>query len=93
MTADGVSHEFDVIVWATGFDVSRTGVGLNHGVHGEDGVELRAEWEKKEGAEAYLAVAIPKVRPTEGKLSAFLTLHSSLSSRITSLYLARMRSR
>lgn len=51
-----------MIVWATGFDVSGTGVGINEGVVGEDGRELRAVWEEKEGAEGYLAVAVPKVR-------------------------------
>ena len=41
---------------------SGTGVGINEGVVGEDGQELRKVWEDKEGAEGYLAVAVPKVR-------------------------------
>lgn len=60
LTGDGKSHEFDILVWATGFDVSRTGVGLNHGVVGEQGVSLFEVWEAMKGAEAYLAVAVPE---------------------------------
>ncbi|KAI5479419.1 monooxygenase [Pseudohyphozyma bogoriensis] len=59
-TSDGTEHPFDVIVWATGFEVSTTGVGLNHGVYGEEGKELREVWEEQQGAEAYLAVSVPK---------------------------------
>lgn len=62
LTKDGVEHELDVIVWATGFDVSRTGVGLNQDVKGEEeGKDLKQVWEEKEGAEAFLSVAVPKV--------------------------------
>ncbi|KAM0751702.1 FAD/NAD(P)-binding domain-containing protein [Meredithblackwellia eburnea MCA 4105] len=60
VTDDGVNHPFDVIVWATGFDVSGTGVGLNHGVYGEEGIELRKLWEEAEGSYAYLAIGVPK---------------------------------
>lgn len=56
ITKSGTNYEFDVIVWATGFDVSATGVGLNHGVYGLDGKELRELWEDNEGAFAYLGV-------------------------------------
>jgi cation diffusion facilitator CzcD-associated flavoprotein CzcO len=66
LTKDGVEHEFDVIVWATGFDVSRTGVGLNEDVKGEEeGKDLKKVWEEKEGAEAFLSVAVPKVSCTQ----------------------------
>ena len=58
-TKNGGQHDLDVIIWATGFDVSATGVGLNHGVHGESGRELREVWEAGEGAFAYLGVAVP----------------------------------
>lgn len=51
-----------MIVWATGFDVGRTGVGLNKGVVGEGEKDLAKVWEEKEGAEAYLSVAVPEVR-------------------------------
>jgi cation diffusion facilitator CzcD-associated flavoprotein CzcO len=61
VTADGQTHEFDVIVWATGFDVSGTGVGLNHGVYGENGKELKTLWDENQGAFAYKAVAVPEV--------------------------------
>ncbi|GAA5973011.1 hypothetical protein JCM11641_000362 [Rhodosporidiobolus odoratus] len=60
-TADGRSYDFDVIVWATGFEVSETGVGLNHGVYGEDGRELREVWKDVKGAFGYLGVAPPRV--------------------------------
>lgn len=61
VTKSGVAHELDVIVWATGFDAARTGVGLNYGVFGEEkDMELRQLWEKNEGAYAYLGVAVPR---------------------------------
>ncbi|GAA6010480.1 hypothetical protein JCM10207_001325 [Rhodosporidiobolus poonsookiae] len=61
VTKDGRAFDFDVIVWATGFEVSETGVGLNHGVYGEDGKELRETWKEAKGAYGYLGVAVPKV--------------------------------
>jgi cation diffusion facilitator CzcD-associated flavoprotein CzcO len=61
LTSDGVVHDFDIIVWATGFDVSGTGVGLNHGVKGEEGRDLSEMWEEMKGAQAFLAVAVAKV--------------------------------
>ncbi|GAA6018468.1 hypothetical protein JCM11491_007009 [Sporobolomyces phaffii] len=61
VTADGVEHEFDVIAWATGFEVSDTGVGLNHGVFGAGGKELSETYRENGGAFAYLGVAVPGV--------------------------------
>jgi cation diffusion facilitator CzcD-associated flavoprotein CzcO len=61
VTADGQEHELDVIAWATGFEVSDTGVGLNHNVFGENGVELSEIWRKAGGAYGYLGVAVPEV--------------------------------
>ncbi|GAA5859086.1 hypothetical protein JCM5353_005896, partial [Sporobolomyces roseus] len=61
ITADGKHHELDVIVWATGFEVSSTGVGLNEKVFGEDGKELRQVWEENGGAFGYQGIAVPKV--------------------------------
>ncbi|GAA5866141.1 hypothetical protein JCM8547_000611 [Rhodosporidiobolus lusitaniae] len=61
VTKDGKSYEFDILIWATGFEVSETGVGLNHGVYGEDGRELRETWKEAKGAYGYLGVMPPKV--------------------------------
>lgn len=61
ITADGKHHELDVIVWATGFEVSSTGVGLNEKVFGEDGKELRQVWEENGGAFGYQGIAVPRI--------------------------------
>ncbi|GAA5865082.1 hypothetical protein JCM3774_002125 [Rhodotorula dairenensis] len=60
-TADGKHFDVDIIVWATGFEVSETGVGLNHNVLGEDGKELRAIWKERNGAFGYQGIAAPNV--------------------------------
>ncbi|GAA5880009.1 hypothetical protein JCM16303_004435 [Sporobolomyces ruberrimus] len=60
-TRDGKHYDFDYICWATGFEVTETGVGLNHGVKGEDGLELKEIWKEKQGGYGYLGVAPPKV--------------------------------
>ncbi|BGP19605.1 hypothetical protein JCM10213_000200 [Rhodosporidiobolus nylandii] len=60
-TKSGRSFDFDVIIWATGFEVSNTGVGLNHGVYGEDGKELAQTYKEAKGAYGYLGVAVPNV--------------------------------
>lgn len=60
-TADGREHELDVIVWATGFEVSSTGVGLNENVFGENGRELREVWEENGGAYGYQGILGPGV--------------------------------
>lgn len=60
-TADGKHYEVDFICWATGFEVTETGVGLNHGVKGEDGQELSQVWKAKGGGYGYLGIAPPKV--------------------------------
>lgn len=62
VTKNGSKFNLDIIVWATGFEVSETGVGLNHGVYGEDGKELRQTWKERKGAYGYLGVAVPAVR-------------------------------
>lgn len=36
ITADGKHYAVDCIAWATGFEVSETGVGLNKDVYGEE---------------------------------------------------------
>jgi cation diffusion facilitator CzcD-associated flavoprotein CzcO len=60
-TADGKHYEFDYICWATGFEVTETGVGLNHGVKGEDGQELKQIWKDAQGGYGYLGVAAPRI--------------------------------
>ncbi|TNY18000.1 FAD/NAD(P)-binding domain-containing protein [Rhodotorula diobovata] len=61
ITADGKHYAVDCIAWATGFEVSETGVGLNKDVYGEDGKELRQTWKEAGGAYGYLGVAVPRV--------------------------------
>lgn len=60
-TKDGQEYDFDIIVWATGFEVTETGVGLNQNVFGEDGRELREIWKAADGAYGYQGIAPPAV--------------------------------
>ncbi|MFI9505064.1 flavin-containing monooxygenase [Nocardia sp. NPDC052566] len=53
-TAEGVEHQADCIVFATGFDVSKTGTPIP--VIGRDGRVLAEEWAR--GAFAYKSVAV-----------------------------------
>ncbi|WP_313676646.1 NAD(P)/FAD-dependent oxidoreductase [Mycolicibacterium sp.] len=53
-TADGIEHEVDCIVFATGFDVAKTGTPFP--VAGRDGRKLADEWSS--GAYAYKSVAV-----------------------------------
>jgi cation diffusion facilitator CzcD-associated flavoprotein CzcO len=53
-TAEGIEHQFDCIVFATGFDVSKTGAPVP--VHGLFGRSLNDEW--AHGAYAYKSVAV-----------------------------------
>ncbi len=53
-TVEGVEHQFDAIVFATGFEVSKAGTPFP--VIGVDGRELAAEWSR--GAYAYRSVAV-----------------------------------
>jgi 4-hydroxyacetophenone monooxygenase len=52
----GVSHEVDVIVWATGFDAARFVSSLS--VSGVDGLDLREVWED-DNPRAYLGISVP----------------------------------
>lgn len=61
-TADGALREHDVIIYATGADVAWEGVGVNRGVLGEGGRELRSYWESLGGPQAYAGLAVPHVR-------------------------------
>lgn len=53
-TVEGIEHQFDVIVFATGFDVSKAGTPIP--IIGIDGRDLACEWSK--GAYAYRSVAV-----------------------------------
>ncbi|MDX1871746.1 NAD(P)/FAD-dependent oxidoreductase [Mycolicibacterium sp. 120266] len=53
-TVEGIEHRFDAIVFATGFDVSKTGTPFP--VTGVDGRVLASEWSR--GAYAYRSVAV-----------------------------------
>lgn len=53
-TVEGIEHQFDAIVFATGFDVSKTGTPIP--ITGIDGRDLASEWSR--GAYAYRSVAV-----------------------------------
>lgn len=53
-TVEGIEHQFDAIVFATGFEVSKAGTPIP--ITGIDGRNLAAEWSK--GAYAYRSVAV-----------------------------------
>lgn len=53
--ANGVHHEVDIIICATGFDVSWR---PRYPLIGRDGVDLRDEWAN--GPDNYLSVTVPK---------------------------------
>ena len=59
LTVDGVKHDFDIIIYATGCDVARDGVGLNAGLHGENGLELKKYWQSIDGPQSYSGTAVP----------------------------------
>ena len=53
-TFEGIEHQFDAVVFATGFDVSKAGTPFP--VTGIDGRDLASEWSR--GAYAYRSVAV-----------------------------------
>ena len=53
-TAEGIEHQVDCIVFATGFDVCKSGTPFP--VTGRDGRELGEEW--KRGSQAYKSVSV-----------------------------------
>jgi hypothetical protein len=63
VTTKGWEYKPDVIVYATGADVGRHGVGLNIGLRGEGGKELREYWEGIGGPQGYLGLSVPGVSP------------------------------
>ena len=52
-TADGEEYEFDIIVFATGYD-AMTGTFFKMDIRGRDGVELKEKW--NEGPKTYLGL-------------------------------------
>merc|ERR1719506_3485994 len=56
VTEDGVQHEFDAIVHATGFD-TMTGSALRIDIKGQGGVSLNKAWEN--GGRTYLGTFVP----------------------------------
>lgn len=52
----GKEYAFDVLILATGFDLSEQGLGLN--VVGRDGKTLTEQWIEQNGPQAYLGTAI-----------------------------------
>ncbi|WP_330179115.1 NAD(P)/FAD-dependent oxidoreductase [Nocardia sp. NBC_01503] len=62
-TAEGIEHQFDAIVFATGFDISKAGAPIP--ITGRDGRVLADEWSR--GAYAFKSVAV------EGYPNLFLT--------------------
>lgn len=55
VTADGVAHDIDVIVYATGFRATEVLYPMQ--ITGRDGVELRASWGERPAA--YLGITVP----------------------------------
>ncbi|MDR3662941.1 MAG: NAD(P)/FAD-dependent oxidoreductase [Mycobacterium sp.] len=53
-TVEGIEHQFDAIVFATGFEVSKAGTPIP--ITGLDGRDLASEWSR--GAYAYRSVAV-----------------------------------
>lgn len=67
----GQAFQADIIIYATGSDVGRHGVGLNENLHGEQGLELKAYWESIGGPQAYRGLAVPKVSSASTMLIQF----------------------
>jgi 4-hydroxyacetophenone monooxygenase len=57
VTVDGVRHEVDVIVFATGFQVNRFLWPME--IVGRDGIVLSEQWNGGEDASAYLGITVP----------------------------------
>lgn len=53
----GKEYAFDVLILATGFDVSEQGLGIN--VVGRNGKTVTEQWVEQDGPQAYLGTAIP----------------------------------
>lgn len=58
VTADGVAHELDCLIWATGFKTTQFMLPME--IRGRDGVSLRERWSG--GAHAHLGITVPGFR-------------------------------
>jgi cation diffusion facilitator CzcD-associated flavoprotein CzcO len=69
--ANGVHHEVDIIICATGFDVSWR---PRYPLIGRDGVDLRDEWAN--GPDNYLSITVPKFPNYYSESSPCPSLHT-----------------
>lgn len=72
-TTDGVEHEFDVLICATGFDVSWRPA---YPTTGRDGKDLAKEWERIPST--YLSITVPDF---PNYLSELVSLSNSIMDR------------
>lgn len=80
MTGDGVEHELDVLVFATGFDAV-VGSYKQMDIRGRGGMSIGEYW--KEGARSYLGVSVsgfPNLFMVFGPLSPFSNLLPSIET-------------
>ncbi|OUS26089.1 hypothetical protein A9Q99_19120 [Gammaproteobacteria bacterium 45_16_T64] len=59
ITNDGICHEVDIIIWATGFKTQEIGNAPSFEVYGLDGLELGQYWHLNR-YQAYFGVSVPK---------------------------------
>ena len=57
-TSDGKHHEFDTIIFATGFD-AMDGNYMRVSIKGRGGESLQDHWDKKNGPTTYIGMAVP----------------------------------
>lgn len=82
MTKDGVEHEFDILVFATGFDAV-VGSYKQMDIRGRGGLSLGEYW--KDGARSYLGVSIsgfPNLFMVFGPHSPFSNLLPSIETQV-----------
>ncbi|MDX3659635.1 NAD(P)/FAD-dependent oxidoreductase [Streptomyces sp. ID05-26A] len=82
LTEDGVEHELDILVCATGFDAV-VGSYKQIDIRGRDGVTLRESWQ--DGARSYLGVSVagfPNMFMVFGPLSSFSNLLPSIETQV-----------
>jgi cation diffusion facilitator CzcD-associated flavoprotein CzcO len=58
-TSDGKHHEFDTIIFATGFD-AMDGNYMRVSIKGRGGESLQDHWDKKHGPTTYIGMAVPE---------------------------------
>lgn len=97
VTDDGVVHEVDAIVLATGFETTEKGNAPTFDVRGEGGVEL-GDWWDRHRLQAYAGVAVPgfpnfflTAGPYAGGLNWFAMLEANLAHVMRCIGEARAR--